>query len=429
VWVLPLGEDANAQQVMGLMLSGESGETTTRGNHSEILPNVGQVVDGAVVCAMNDKQLKAYVDKPKGLNRPEATEALAAVSDAGAGVIAFGEADSRRVVREMFPQLPEPFAEIDGKLLADGVKWLAVTAQLPPKPTISATIEAATPEAAKVLEQAAEKGVTFLKGLCMAAVVKGDGEAAAALPMLALLKPQVEGMRLSLTLGDDPEEIAVFRDALAPAVLASREAAQRSQRMNSLKQIALGMFNYDSAKGKFPPSASYNANGKPLLSWRVLILPYIEQHDLYNQFHLDEPWDSDHNRSLITKMPAIYADPAEPGLAADGRTTFVVPTGEGLVFGGREGTKLSEIRDGTSATIMAVEVIPELAVVWTKPDDWAVDLDDPLRGVKRRDDERRGKAFAAAWCDGSVRIIRDAVEPTVLKALLTRAGGEVVQFP
>jgi hypothetical protein len=263
----------------------------------------------------------------------------------------------------------------------------------------------------------------------MAAVVKGEAEAAAALPMLALLKPEVDDLRLSLTLGDEPEERSAIHDVLLPAVMASREAAARSQRMNNLKQIALGMFNCESAKGMFPPSASYDANGKPLLSWRVLILPYIEQQDLYSQFHLDEAWDSDHNRALIAMMPAIYADPAEPGLAANGRTTFVVPTGEGLVFGGREGTKLSEIRDGTSKTIMAVEVIPELAVVWTKPDDWAVDLDDPLRGVKRRENERRGKVFAAAWCDGSVRVISNNIDPATFKGMLTRAGQEPVPSP
>ena len=75
---------------------------------------------------------------------------------------------------------------------------------------------------------------------------------------------------------------------------------------------------------------------------------------------------------------------------------------------------------------MSVEVIPELAVVWTKPDDWQVDLADPLRGVKRSAGDKRGEVFTAGFCDGSVQIISNNIDPTAFKGLLTRAGGEAV---
>ena len=161
--------------------------------------------------------------------------------------------------------------------------------------------------------------------------------------------------------------------------------------MNQFKHIGLANHIYADRnavrKEAFPASASYDDNGKPLLSWRVHILPYLEQGKLYDQFHLDEPWDSKHNLALVAKMPSIYADPdtALRKVNAQGKTTYVVPTSEGTVFDRHIGTQFKEINDGTSNTIMLVEVVPERAVVWTKPEDWAVDLDHPWRGVRRDD--------------------------------------------
>ena len=88
--------------------------------------------------------------------------------------------------------------------------------------------------------------------------------------------------------------------------------------MNNEKQIALAMHNYHAANDHLPPAAIKDKAGKPLLSWRVAILPYLEQAALYNKFHLDEPWDSPHNKALIASMPAVYAcpEPADRGRGA-----------------------------------------------------------------------------------------------------------------
>src|SRR6185295_12482568 len=93
------------------------------------------------------------------------------------------------------------------------------------------------------------------------------------------------------------------------AVQAAREAAQRTQSLNNLKQIGLAMQNHHSVYKAFPARAKLDNDGKPLLSWRVLVLPFIEEKALYNEFHLDEPWDSEHNKPLVEKMPKLYADP------------------------------------------------------------------------------------------------------------------------
>jgi hypothetical protein len=299
--------------------------------------------------------------------------------------------------------------------------------KLSPKPTVTVSIETSGPDVAATLEQAAVKALELAKAFCIKEIADGppDHKARAArlLPALPLLKPQVEGARLTLTLGDDENELAMLRQQFAPIVAESRQHAQRAQRMNQFKQIALGMLNHESAKKSYPASASYSADGKPLLSWRVHILPYVEEAALYKQFHLDEPWDSPHNRQLVEKMPNIYADPdpaVRQAVKDAGRTTFVVPVGDGLLFGGREGMSIRDVTDGTSATILAVEVVPEKAVIWTQPEDWEVDLNDPLAGVKRSD--RNG--FAAAYCDGHVEFHRNDVEQADFKALLTPAGDE-----
>jgi hypothetical protein len=278
----------------------------------------------------------------------------------------------------MFPALPAPFMEIDGRLLADGLRWGAVTAKLPPKPTITLAIEAADGTVRDVVAQAAEKGTALAKAAVMAMAANLPQ---ADLPMspekmvevLDVLKLRADGDRLSITLGDDPEELAMLKNLLGRPIQQAREAAQRNQRINQFKQIALAMLNHESAKQAFPASASYSADGKPLLSWRVHILPFLEEYPLYKQFHLDEPWNSEHNLTLLEKMPEVYADPdpaVRRALKGAGYTTFVVPTGEGLLFGGKEGLQFRDIMDGTSKTILAVVVVPERAVPWTTPDDW-----------------------------------------------------------
>ncbi len=185
---------------------------------------------------------------------------------------------------------------------------------------------------------------------------------------------------------------------LLPAVQAGREAARRMQSSNNLKQIGLAMHNYAYANKSFPPAYAADKDGKPLLSWRVHILPYVNQAELYKQFHLDEPWDSEHNKPLIAQMPAVYKHP-NSAVSGQGKTNYLTVRGEKAVFPGTKGVTLKEIIDGTSNTIMTVEVSDEKAVVWTKPDDFEYDEKDPLKGLVGLSPG----GFNAGFADGSVR--------------------------
>ena len=163
----------------------------------------------------------------------------------------------------------------------------------------------------------------------------------------------------------------------------------------------------------------FDKNGKPLLSWRVQILPFIEEAPLYKEFHLDEPWDSEHNKPLIANMPRIYGNPSRP---MDSKTNYLVPVGPGTVFEGDKGLKISQITDGTSNTILAVEANEDRAVIWSKPDDLPVNLEKPLTGLGGL----RPSGFQAIFCDGSVRLISNSSDLQALKALFTYAGGDNV---
>ena len=158
------------------------------------------------------------------------------------------------------------------------------------------------------------------------------------------------------------------------------------------------------------------------MSWRVKILPYIDEAALYNEFHLDEPWDSDHNKPLLDKMPAVYKDPRLGDLG--NKTVYLVPTGDAVVFFNNTGANMKTIIDGTSRTILAVEADPAKAVPWTKPDDLEIDSKEPAAGLATK-----GGVFFVVAVDGSVHVLSGDIDPETLWALFTRAGREDVAFP
>lgn len=176
------------------------------------------------------------------------------------------------------------------------------------------------------------------------------------------------------------------------------------------------MHNYNDSHGRMPPAVVYGADGKPLYSWRVLILPYIEQGDLFQRFRLDEAWDSPHNAQLLAEMPLSYAPP--PGKRKKMpryHTVCKVFVGKGAAFEGREILRMpADFSDGQSNTILIAEAGE--AVPWTKPDDIPYDPDQPLPDLHGFFKD----GFRAALGDGSRRWVSyDIVEKT-LRAAITR---------
>ncbi len=154
-----------------------------------------------------------------------------------------------------------------------------------------------------------------------------------------------------------------------------------------------------------------------MLSWRVMILPFIEQQALYVQFHLDEPWDSEHNKKLLVMMPRTYASPHDEKTIQEHTTYYQAFVGEGTVLGGKKGITFRDITDGLSNTILIAEA--SKAVPWTKPEDIPYDADKPLPKLGLPG----ASGFQAVFCDGSVRVIANTVKPKVLHALITYNDG------
>ena len=236
------------------------------------------------------------------------------------------------------------------------------------------------------------------------------------------LTPSVNGSELEIKLDEEATVLPVLIGMLLPAFQQTRVAAHRAQSMNNSRQMVLATLNYESAYGKFPAQGSYDEDGKPLLSWRVHVLPFIDQQELYEQFRLDEPWDSPHNKKLIKQMPAVYQSPTLGDLG--GKTVYLGVAGEGMAFD-EEGKGIAEFTDGTSNTILTVEVNPEQAVVWTKPDDWSPNADRPKQGLGGV----QPGGFIVSFADGSAHFVSNDVDPETWRAMLTIGGGEVARLP
>jgi hypothetical protein len=206
----------------------------------------------------------------------------------------------------------------------------------------------------------------------------------------------------------------------AGAADAPATARERAQATNNLKQIGLAFHNYNAAMGYLPVDLT-SKDGKALLSWRVAILPYIEEIELYKQFKMDEPWDSPNNKKLVEKMPKLYA-PVR-GKAKAGETFYQVFTGEKAVFApGRKPKIPAAFPDGTSNTGMIFE--GGEPVVWTKPADLTYDEKKPLPKLGGLFDGE----FYVAMGDGSVRRIKKDPDEKELRKLIMPADGEPVDF-
>ncbi len=167
-----------------------------------------------------------------------------------------------------------------------------------------------------------------------------------------------------------------------------RAAAAKTTSQNNLKQIGLALHSYHDAHGYLPPPAIYDSKGQPLLSWRVAILPYVEQDKLYKQFRLNERWDSPHNKQFLNRIPPVYEIPWGPNQGSKSLTCYQAFVGPGTAFEptvrlNRNGVlqfqkrlRLEAFPDGTSNTIGLAEAAKP--VPWTKPEDLRYDPKGPL---------------------------------------------------
>ncbi len=372
-----------------------------------------EVIRGAVVAGSAAALARLREAAPPA--RPELAEALDSAGDAAVSVALIPTTPQRRALGESFPSLPQALGGGPIEVVTRGIAWASLAMTTGPKPTVRVVIRGRDPESARALLTIARQGLASL-----AKPARLDPATVALAAAARRYQPEVDGasVRLEVPLDEAASlaSVPIFR---------ARDAERRRACVIDMKQFGLAMHNYHSAHGSFPPAYVADKDGKPLLSWRVLILPYLDQQQsLFEQFHLDEAWDGPNNKPLIARMPKVYACPGESGkLAAEGKTTYLVPRGPATIFPGAEGVKINDIPDGSSNTILVVDASDDLAVTWTRPDDWSTAPDFAILGLF----SHHGNGTNFTMGDGSVRFLKATIAPAKLKALTTRNGGEVIK--
>lgn len=354
----------------------------------------------------------AMVKARKAVARPELMEAIANGADAPIQFAFALSADARRVHEEVAPMLPGELGGGSIHKVTRGAKWASLAINPGPKMPARFTVEAISPAAAQELLDLSTKGRDWAIG---AAIRNAFGR----------LEPKKTGELLTSTKARvTGRQVVVEWDIISEAIASGKSIdgpdAGRLQSANNMKQMMIALHNFHDVNTRFPVNI-VDKSGKPLLSWRVAILPYIDHEALYKEFKLDEPWDSEHNKKLLARMPRMYRSPKQAGALKD-RTTYLAPVGQGTLWDVPAGAKIADILDGTSNTIAVVEADDDKAVEWTRPQDLPVTAKSPFNGLLGH----YGEGIHVAIADGSIRFIRKSVDPKVLWALFTRAGGEVI---
>ncbi|WP_020468113.1 DUF1559 family PulG-like putative transporter [Zavarzinella formosa] len=402
--LIPIGESPEQRKDLGELMKLPFGED------DEVLI---EKLHGCM--AVGKKNAITVLKARKAVKRPDLLEALEAGKDEPLQIaIAFTE-DAKKIHEQVAPLLPDELGGGSITKFTRGLKWTSLSVGPAPSFLVRWTVMASNPEALKEIGSTQElirkQGANLITGNLPESVAaqqrlkieKG----------LASISSKTDGLK-HIDEWELGEVLKEFKKELPPA-----PAVGRMQSVNNLKQLMLALHNYHDVNGHFPTDI-VSKEGKPLLSWRVHLLPYIEQSALYQRFKLNEPWDSENNKPLSETVVKLFVSPRQN--AAKNMTTYLAPLGEGYMWDQPKGVKITDVPDGTSNTIMLLEADDESAVIWSKPGDLKIDPAKPMKNLLGHYTD----GFQAAFADGSVRYIKKTLRTETLIALLTRGGGEVI---
>ncbi|GHT42674.1 hypothetical protein FACS189443_5910 [Planctomycetales bacterium] len=397
---------------------------------------------------LSELTLNALLPK-KPVSRPDITEAFKEVETYPIQLVAAFPDYARKVLKETKPPLPAPFDKVDIAALVSDFRWKAVGID-PSKPELHLVVEmksefaaAAIYEQSKtfldfgfeaLLRYAKKPGVHYSTSTLELSLWKhlseySTPELLETVKTAILTKPR--GTRLVTHW--DSKKFSELTSAAGPLLVAiTKDFAgnfsadiQRRACRNHLKQILLAFHNYHDVYGILPPTFTVDKNGKPLHSWRVLILPFIEQNAMFKSIRLDEPWDSEHNKQFHNKMPEVFRCPVCQGNEKRDTNYCVVVGKETLGRTDGKGLHFSLLSDGLSNTIGVTE--RKTPVCWMEPTD--ILQEDAYLGINKKAEgigSGHQDGVSVGICDGSVLFLKDSVDLKSLKAMLTIGGGEVV---
>jgi hypothetical protein len=405
--LFPLEPDADADRVLAAV---ERFEGKASGKAAE---KIGKVI------VSGDEKSRQAVRAIKPKDRPDIVQALGTSGDSFLQMLLLPSGDFREALGPSLGLDPKGDLGKPLKVFLEGARWASLSLDLVPKARFQCVIQGKDAAAATELEAVFADLLGKLGSIKMGPGMFGIDPAKVAKQWLT---PKRVGNQLVVSL-EEPRLIVLMR-AVAEEMRAS---APRIKSRNNLVEIALAMNNHHDLYKYYPLHAIYSKDGKtPLLSWRVAILPYLEQSQLYNEFKLDEPWDSPHNIKLVPRMPRIYAFPADDDKdAKDGKTYYQVFAGANTAFNGTERITSKKLAagNGEARTIMVIEA--REPVIWTKPADLtlpaAKDQMPPVGGLVKN-------GVNVVFFDASARFLRPDLPPAVLRALVTPFGGESVDL-
>lgn len=218
---------------------------------------------------------------------------------------------------------------------------------------------------------------------------------------------------------------------LGPALTAGGAAAQQSACDTNLKQIGLALESYYQKYNSYPPAYVADAKGKPMHSWRVLILPFLGEQGLYSQYNMNEPWDSTQNMAVARRMPTVFACPSDITAIDNGETSYLVVVGKGTAFPGVKGITKAEILDKPGQTVLVVESHSS-AIGWTEPKDLTTGMLFHINGGTGKGggaqeiSSRHPHGANVLLADNETGFLHDTLPAEAVEALLTIAGKDVV---
>jgi hypothetical protein len=200
-----------------------------------------------------------------------------------------------------------------------------------------------------------------------------------------------------------------------------RDPAKGPRCKLNLKRIALALRDYHDTWGSFPPAVTYSTDGRPMHSWRVLVLPFLDQNSLYDWYNFKDPWNSPANSAVTASMPMVFACPQNHEGALPGHTHYVALEGPQTVMNSKQPSRMQDILDGPNNTILLVEARSS-QIHWAEPKDF--DISQATGPAPNGMSSFHTGGFQAALADGSLRFLRESVGIRWFKGASTVNGGE-----
>ncbi|MFN0054657.1 MAG: DUF1559 domain-containing protein [Planctomycetales bacterium] len=213
---------------------------------------------------------------------------------------------------------------------------------------------------------------------------------------------------------------------LVPAVRDAREAARRTQCRGHFYGISMALSNYHDAYGSYPPAFIADEQGRPMHSWRVLILPFIDETELYRKYRFDEAWDGPHNRQLHDSIVRLYNCSSEQPKEASPYTSYVAVIGPETFWRKENLTRDSDITDPRNSTLVVVEIAHSF-IHWMEPRDLEMShMSFPVNPTTGKGISSSHKGGAhVLFADGEARLLPDTLSADAVRSLLTISGQEI----